>query len=152
MVGGYNGRGDGNLRLTDMPAILLEPLFASNPQHAEWIRSDAGQARLARILSESIQRFFQKGGVIGFSVGHKYKTSRPNAQGAAVYGGGWEADYAEKVLEKAKVLLEAVEQPQLQREIRVLHGDKVLWKQAVDRSDARNRARPVTWLRRTVGG
>ena len=31
MVGGYSGRDDGNLRHTAMPAILLEPLFASNP-------------------------------------------------------------------------------------------------------------------------
>ena len=67
LVGGYDGRGDFNLRFTAMPAILLEPLFASNPQHAEWIRSDAGQLRLARILTESIQRFFPMPGPIGAS-------------------------------------------------------------------------------------
>lgn len=72
-VGGFGGRGDANLRYTTMPAVLLEPLFASNPQHAEWIRSDTGQTRLARILCESVQRFFQQGGVIGFSVGHKMR-------------------------------------------------------------------------------
>ena len=132
MVGGYNGRGDYNLRFTRMPAILLEPLFASNPQHAEWIRTDAGQGRLARILCESIQRFFQDGGLIAFSVGHKYKTSRPNDRGALVHGGGWEADYAEAVLEKAKALIEGIEQPQQQREIRVLKGDEVVWKYAAD--------------------
>lgn len=43
-IGGFDGRGDYNLKFTNMPAILLEPLFASNPQHAEWIKSDAGQA------------------------------------------------------------------------------------------------------------
>lgn len=32
VVGGYGGRGDYNIRLTDMLAILLEPLFASNPK------------------------------------------------------------------------------------------------------------------------
>jgi hypothetical protein len=132
VVGGYNGRGDGNLRLTDMPAILLEPLFASNPQHAEWIRNDLGQARLARILCESVQRFFKNGGLIGFSVGHKYKTSNPNDRGAAVIGGGWEADYAEEVLVRTKDLLEALEGPQLERNIRVMQGDQVLWTHAVD--------------------
>ena len=96
MVGGYNGRGDYNLRFTRMPAILLEPLFASNPQHAEWIRTDAGQGRLARILCER------------------------------------EADYVEAVLEKAKALIEGIEQPQQQREIRVLKGDEVIWKYAAD--------------------
>ena len=87
MVGGYNGRGDFSLRFTEMPAILLEPLFGSNPQHAEWIRTDASQARLARILCDSIQRFFQKGGLIGLSVGHKYKVSQPNDRGAKILWG-----------------------------------------------------------------
>ncbi|MCK7496526.1 MAG: hypothetical protein MZW92_40665 [Comamonadaceae bacterium] len=75
VVGGYDGRGDYNLRFTDMPAILLEPLFASNPQHADGY-SAATTARRGwrRMLCDSIQRFFQNGGLIGFSVGHKYKT------------------------------------------------------------------------------
>jgi hypothetical protein len=131
-VGGYNGRGDYNLRFTDMPAILVEPLFASNPQHAEWIRSEDGQNRLAHIICESVQRFFQNGGIIGFSVGHKYKTSRPHDRGAPVYGGGLEADYAEIVLEKAKGMLEKVDEAQEQREIRVIKGDERLWKGEVD--------------------
>lgn len=132
LVGGFNGRGDGNLRHTDMPAVLLEPLFVSNPQQAEIVRSDAGQQRLAEMLTESIQRFFQKGGLIGFSVGHKYKTSNPNDRGAAVAGGGWEADYAEAVLLKTQVLLEAIEGPQVTRDIRVVQGDQELWRQSVD--------------------
>jgi len=132
VVGGYDGRGDFNLRFTDMPAILLEPLFASNPQHAQWISSEAGQGRLARILCESIQRFFQKGGTIGFSVGHMYKTSAPNDRGARVFGGGWEADYAEAVLEKVRILLQTVETPTIQRKIQVLEGETVLWNHVVD--------------------
>ena len=131
-VGGYNGRGDNNLRLTEMPAILLEPLFASNPQHAEWIRSDERQSWLARILCESIQRFFQHGGLVAFSVGHKYKISRPNDLGAKVYGGGFEAEYAEAVLEKARTMLEEIETLQEEREIKVVQGDEVLWKQVLD--------------------
>jgi len=131
-VGGYNGRGDYNLRFTNMPAILLEPLFASNPQHAEWIRSDERQVWLARILCESIQRFFQDGGLIAFSVGHKYKTSRPDDRGAKVYGGGFEADYAEAVLKKAEAILESIDRPQEEREINVVQDDEVLWKKAVD--------------------
>ncbi|MEM7018164.1 MAG: N-acetylmuramoyl-L-alanine amidase [Pseudomonadota bacterium] len=90
LVGGFNGRGDANVRYTRMPAILLEPLFGSNPAHAQWIRSESGQTRLATILSESVQRFFQDGGLIGFSIGHIYKTSRPNDRGAAIFGGGWQ--------------------------------------------------------------
>jgi hypothetical protein len=134
LVGGFEGRGDGNLRHTKMPAILLEPLFASNPQHAQWIRSDDGQRRLARVLCDSIQRFFDAGALIGFSVGHKYKTSKPNDRGAAVFGGGTEADFAEAVLLKAQAMLEA-STPQERRAIRVLRGDTVLWTQPIDEDD-----------------
>lgn len=139
VVGGYNGLGDYNLRYTDMPAILLEPLFASNPWHAERIRSENGQAQLARILSESVQRFFPQGGVIGFSVGHKYKESHPNDRGASVYGGGTEADYAEIVLNKAKALLEVVTESQSSRAVRVMQGAEELWSSSID-DDAN-----VTW-------
>jgi hypothetical protein len=132
VVGGYDGRGDFNLRFTNMPAILLEPLFASHPQHAQWIMSEAGQGRLARILCESIQRFFQREGMIGFSVGHKYKSSSPDDRGAAVLGGGWEADFAEAVLNKTKDLLEKIEELPQEREIKVVRGDEVLWKTGVD--------------------
>ncbi len=132
LVGGFDGRGDFNLRFTDMPAILLEPLFASNPRQAEWIRNDDGQARLARILCDSIRRFFQSGGLVGFSVGHKYKRSAPNDRGAAVVGGGWEADYAEQVLLKAQAMLEEVVAPQREREIQVFAGEEILFRQVID--------------------
>jgi hypothetical protein len=132
LVGGWNGRGDGNLKHTAMPAILLEPLFASNPQHAEVIRSESGQTDLARILVESIQRFFPDGGLIAFSVGHKYKKSSPNDRGADLAGGGSEADYAEKVLKKAAVMLEAIDQIGIARTLRVMHGDSVLFETEVD--------------------
>jgi len=132
LVGGWNGRGDGNLKHTDMPAILLEPLFASNPQHADIIRSESGQIDLARILVESIQRFFPDGGLIAFSVGHKYKESNPNDRGADLAGGGSEADYAEKMLQKAAAMLEGIDQISMARTIRVMHGEKVLFELEVD--------------------
>lgn len=132
VIGGYEGRGDYNLRFTNMPAILLEPLFVSNPQSAALIKSDAGQARLAMVLSDSIKRMFPEGGRIGFSVGHKYKTTRPNDLGASVFGGGAEADYAEAVLKQARDILEAADKPLQARELKVMQGTEVLWKQAID--------------------
>ncbi|MDQ6966613.1 MAG: N-acetylmuramoyl-L-alanine amidase, partial [Mariprofundaceae bacterium] len=141
-VGGYGGRGDENLRHTRMPAILLEPLFASNPQHAGWIRSEDGQQRLAMILCESIQRIVQGGGLIGFSVGHKYKPSKPNDRGADIFGGGTEADCAEAVLRRARVLLEQVGAVPEQRELRVLLGNEEIWKTGID-ADADIRWDPV---------
>ena len=132
LVGGWNGRGDGNVKHTQMPALLLEPLFASNPQQAEIIRSASGQAALARVLAESIRRFFPKGGLIAFSVGHKYKTSSPKDRGAALAGGGTEADHAEKVLEQTAALLaEASPTPQ-PRMLRVMQGAQLLFETQVD--------------------
>jgi len=106
-VGGYNGRGNANIYYTRMPAILVEPLFASNPEHARNIRSEEGQGRLAKILADSIGEFFPDGGLVAFSVGHKYKTRNPHDRGASLHGGGTEADYAKKVLMRAKALLES---------------------------------------------
>lgn len=77
--------------------------------------------------------------MIAFSVGHKGKKTRPNDRGAPVVGGGMEADYAEKVLEKAKVVLEGISAIKKDREIAVKKGEQVLWKQDID-EDAE-----VTW-------
>ncbi len=132
LVGGWNGRGDGNLRHTNMPAILLEPLFASNPQHADIIRSESGQSALASILVDSIRRFFPDGGLIAFSVGHKYKQRNPNDRGAALAGGGMEADYAEKVLEKAADMLRGAEHAREGRTIRIMQGEQLLYETQVD--------------------
>jgi N-acetylmuramoyl-L-alanine amidase len=132
LVGGFDGRGDGNVKHTRMPAALLEPLFASNPQQADAIRSEAGQAALARILAESIRRFFPDGGLVAFSVGHKYKTSNPNDRGAALAGGGTEADHAEKVLKKAARLLTQEAAAPAQRMLRVMRGEQLLFETALD--------------------
>ena len=138
MVGGYDGRGDYNLRYTRMPAILLEPLFASNPQHAQWIHSEAGQHSLASILKESIERFFQDPGTIAFSVGHKYKASKPKDRGASVYGGGTEADYAEAVLNKAAQLLSTAAGLNRDRTIQVVQNGETLWSFQTDPDDQIN--------------
>ena len=138
-VGGFNGRGDFNLRYTEMPAILLEPLFASNPQHADWIRNDEKQIKLASILSESIHRFFQNEGIVAFSIGHKYKESRPDDRGAKLYGDGNEADYAEIVLEKAGEMLKQLDGIQEERLIKVIQKNETIWTHAVDADD------DITW-------
>lgn len=107
-VGGYKGRGDGNLKHTAMPAMLLEPLFVSNLTYADVVRSDEGQSKLATCLVETIKQFFPDGGIVAFSVGHKYRDTKPKDRGADLAGGGAEAEYAEKVLLLAAAMLEAV--------------------------------------------
>jgi hypothetical protein len=150
MVGGYDGRGDGNLRHTDMPAILLEPLFASNPRHADIVRSEDGQIRMARVLVDSIRRFFPDGGLIAFSVGHKYKTSNPSDRGATLAGGGTEAEFAEKVLRKAEEMLQDVTSPEAERHLRVVKGEATLLDEVID-EDAQMVWDPERCLLRIVG-
>ena len=141
-VGGYNGRGNSNLKHTNMPAILLEPLFGSNPQHAEWIRSEDGQNKLAGVLADSIRKFFPEGGKVGFSVGHKGKPDSDD-RGAAVYGSTdmREADYAEIVLNKAAAMLvkQPVQEPAEEEEdhqICVVKNNKQIWSYAdLDEND-----------------
>jgi hypothetical protein len=132
LLGGFNGRGDGNVKHTTMPAVLLEPLFASNPQQADLIRSETGQAALARILVESLRRFFPAGGLVAFSVGHKYKRSNPNDPGALLAGGGTEAEYAEKVLIRAAKLLTEEPAVPTPRRLRVMRGETLLFETEVD--------------------
>jgi N-acetylmuramoyl-L-alanine amidase len=105
-VGGYKRRGNKNIYFTACPAILLEPLFATNPVHANLIKTESGVLALAQCLADSIEEQFPNGGIVAFSVGHKYKTSNPADRGVSLFGGGTEADYCEKVLLKAKELLE----------------------------------------------
>lgn len=102
--GGYLGRANDHLRHTDMPALLLEPCFISNLAGAE-IATGSPDV-LAQILLESIVRFFPRGGLVAFSVGHKF-TPNPNEHGAHTPDGRTEADLAEQVLVKAQALLEA---------------------------------------------
>lgn len=108
VLGGVNGRGNANVKHTAMPAILLEPMFVNDPEHVQVMKSPDGQRRLAQVLVDSIVETFPDGGLVAFSVGHKYKTSRPRDRGAKVLGGGTEAEYAEQVLLQAKTLLESV--------------------------------------------
>jgi len=110
-VGGMGGRGNSQIFYTDMPAILPEPLFCSNPRSAEILRGDSGRRQLAEILAASIREFFPKGGLVAFSVGHRGKPKSSDA-GAPVYAKSGEpaiseADLTENILERAADLLAA---------------------------------------------
>ena len=100
-------RGNSNLQYTSMPAILCESLFISNPDEAELLRYNIGA--IADCILFSIQKSFPQGGLVALSIGHKYKTSAPNDRGAGVAGGGFEADFAEKVVNIVVELLKDAE-------------------------------------------
>lgn len=85
-VRGPEGRGYGNLVHTAMPAILCEPMFASNPEQAEMLRRDDTQIKLASILAMSIVHAFPRGGLVALSVGHMGQRSRPHDRGVPLAG------------------------------------------------------------------
>ena len=82
-AGGIKNRGDYNLRFTDMPAILLEPLFGSNTAHVEMIMSEYGRQKMVRALVETIRQSFPEGGLIALSAGHGTSSGR---DGCAIVG------------------------------------------------------------------
>ncbi|MEQ8222159.1 MAG: S41 family peptidase [Candidatus Eremiobacterota bacterium] len=97
-------RGYGNLKYLKMPAILPEPFLICNSTGVEWAKTR--QDELARILVDSIYKFFPEGGLVAFSVGHKYKISNINDKGACPFEGICEIDFNEAVLEKAAKILD----------------------------------------------
>lgn len=98
-------RGNGNLFYTDMPAIINEPLFASNPLGARMLKEGNAIAVIARQIATSIEKNFPEGGLVAFSIGHKGQRSKPNDRGAQVYGGGTEAEFSELILKLASRIL-----------------------------------------------
>lgn len=102
--GGWDGRGNGNLIHTAMPAILVEPFFITNPKGSEWAMQR--QDVLASLMAVSIMEHFP-GGLVAMSVGHKYKTSHPSDRGVKSHHGKMEADLVEPVMERAATILRA---------------------------------------------
>ena len=104
--GGYMGRGAGSLKYAQMPAILCEPIYITNPKHQAMLKNEADLKALAKVLVDSIVENFPKGGKVGLSIGHLYKTSNPYDKGAYEPAVGYEGTYCEKIINYAKELLE----------------------------------------------
>jgi hypothetical protein len=93
VVGGYEGRGNSQLIHTNMPAILPEPIFATNPQAAnQFLHDPGGIDDLAEVLVTSIQNAFPEGGLVAFSIGHgRWRKNRRTGRSYMDYG-TWVAD------------------------------------------------------------
>jgi hypothetical protein len=92
-------------------SILLEPLYVSDSDQALMAQSELGQDKIAQIIADLVRKFYPDGGLIAFSVGHKFKVSSPYDRGAPVVNtdGLGEADLVELYMHKAAALLEAGE-------------------------------------------
>ena len=80
-------------------AVLLEPLFISNPTQAAWIRDASNLASLGQGIARAIKANTSAGDKIGLSIGHLGKDSAPDDRGARHVIEGWEADYAKRLAE-----------------------------------------------------
>lgn len=70
---------DRRLGQFEVPALLLEPLYINHAAASQVIRTEEGQERLARVLSESIRQFFPAGGLVCLSNGHAGDPLHPDA-------------------------------------------------------------------------
>jgi len=100
VVSSRPGRNNYNISLLSAPAVILEPMFLSNPDHLRILFQEGGIEDLANILTSSIREVLPDSSRIGFSVGHKYQRANPMDRGAAAYSKSefTEADLSEKVL------------------------------------------------------
>lgn len=107
LFGGYRGRGNSNLKNTNMPAILGEPMFVSNPRQADFILTPAGKLAIAEELVASIRMMLPDGGIVALSEGHIHNPGRPRDRGAGVKGHPYtsEGEQAEMVLDLVEDLL-----------------------------------------------
>src|SRR5690606_33379400 len=106
-------RGHGNVANAGCPHFLAEPGFVSNPEFAGIARTGEGIDAMARCLAAALKLHIP-GGLVGISVGHKYR-EKPDP-GAPVYvppgaprdGYLWEADIADAIVTAATEMLVSI--------------------------------------------
>jgi len=82
-----------------MPAILIEPLFVSDPTQAQWLHAAGNVDRLAAAVVSVIRTFSNGVGTVGLSPGHAFKTSSPADSGAVCVAGDTERDHVEALVQ-----------------------------------------------------
>lgn len=102
------GRGAVSTRYLDVPGCLMEPGFVSNPTFAAWARTPEGLDALAGLIVHVVRGALPQGGRVGLSIGHVNRDSHPGDRGAPWHGGGWEADLAGSVVQRAAEILRSV--------------------------------------------
>ena len=89
------------------PSVLLEPLFVTNQEQAEWIHNSSNLKSLAQAIADCIKAHFPNA-IVGISVGHLYKTSQPNDKGAPCILRDSEADHGKALADEVSARLQNV--------------------------------------------
>lgn len=90
------------------PAVLVEPLFVSNPSanQAGWIHDDANVEALAAMIAAALEEATEdENAIVGLSIGHLYKPSAPGDTGVDCVRGDTEAKHAKAVAEAVAAVL-----------------------------------------------
>jgi hypothetical protein len=90
------------------PAILIEPLFVTNPaaNQAGWIHKKGNVQTLARKIAEALEAATtDENSLIGLSIGHIYKPSNQGDTGVDCVRGDTEADHARAVAQAVGSIL-----------------------------------------------
>ena len=96
----------GFLRFYHCPAVLLEPCFITNPDEANLVHDVSIVRQLGEAIAMALVKWLPFDAVLGFDIGHKFKTSQTNDKGARCFYGDFEADHAEQL---AKVVAASIQ-------------------------------------------
>ena len=89
-------------------ALLLEPLFISEPGQNDWINQPINQEHLAQVVARALKADTTEGDLIGLSIGHLGKTSNPSDCGANAFDGRHvETDYNAPMARRVSEILSA---------------------------------------------
>ena len=105
LIGGVHGKSEIDLIYTHMPAILIMPLFISNPLHASWIKDKGIQFRIARSLAKSIYYAFPNGGSFAFTTSSY--TPDENKILKAVFGSDDPLNYSKMILRQTCIMMQS---------------------------------------------
>lgn len=88
------------------PAVLIEPCFITNPEEANLVHDDSVMRKLGESIANELFRWLPFDAIVGFDIGHKFKTSSISDKGARCFYGDYEADHAEKL---AKIVAASIQ-------------------------------------------
>ncbi len=100
--------GEGRAQFIDFysnPAVLLEPLFVSNPEQVAWLHDDANFKKLGEVVATAILASTKDGDTVGLSIGHLGKDSSPKDRGATCRGHDTEAEHGEALAHAVEKLI-----------------------------------------------
>jgi hypothetical protein len=89
----------------ELPGIILEPAFGDVKAQADLMHKPEKQEEWAQAVARCMKKHYRDDELAAFTLGHKYKTSNPDDEGASLAGGGTEASWNEPIMERTIALL-----------------------------------------------